>query len=68
MIHDLKKQIVRELKELHAQIDVQKRVIKRNVGNERATSGAESQLKQLHTRVGVLETNLKPQEPEGEPA
>jgi hypothetical protein len=66
----IKTQLTAGIKQLEADIDAQKRVIKHNATKGLAIEDAEQHLKQLNTRLSILETNLKKcgPEPEGEVA
>ena len=55
LIDELEKQ----MKQVRADIESQKHVIKRSVGNPAITEAAEQDLKELRTRMTVLETNRK---------
>ena len=67
---EIRAQIMAEIKRVRTDIDAQKRVIRHNTSKSLVIQEAEQELKQLHTRLGVLEANLKKSdlEPEGEPA
>ena len=65
-MHQIKTQLTAEIKQFEADIDAQKRVIKHNTTKGLATEDAERNLKQLRTRLGVLETNLSKCDPEPE--
>jgi hypothetical protein len=69
-MEQIKTQLTAEIKKFEANIDAQKRVIKHNTTKGLPTEDAERNLKQLRTRLSVLETNLKKcnLEPEGEVA
>ena len=62
--------LIAEIKQFEADIDAQKRVIRHSTTKGLAVEDAEQNLKQLRTRLSVLETNLKKchPEPEGEVA
>ena len=64
----IKTQLTAEIKQLEADIDAQKRVIKHNTTKGLAFEDAERNLRQLLTRLTVLETNLRKCDPapEGE--
>jgi hypothetical protein len=66
----IKTQLIAEIKQFEADIDAQKRVIRHSITKGLAVEDAERNLKQLRTRLTVLETNLKKcnAEPEGEVA
>jgi hypothetical protein len=55
LIDELEKQ----MKQVRADIETQKHVIKRSVGNSAITEAAERYLKELRTRMTVLETNRR---------
>jgi len=55
LIDELEKQ----MKQVRADIETQKHVIKRGVGNPAITEAAEQDLKELRTRMTVLETNRR---------
>ena len=69
-MQQIKTQLIAEIKQFEADIDAQKRVIKHSITNGLAVEDAEQNLKQLRTRLCVLEANLKKcdPEPEGEVA
>jgi len=69
-MEQIKTQLIAEIKQFEAEIDAQKRVIKHSITKGLAVEDAEQNLKQLRTRLSVLETNLKKcnPEPEGEVA
>jgi chaperonin cofactor prefoldin len=55
----LDEQLTAEIKKIRAEMDAQKHIIKRSVGNALILGAAEQHLKELHTRLAVLETNRK---------
>jgi hypothetical protein len=59
----MRNRIIKEIKLIEKEIDAQKRAIKHNTNNGPAVEVAEQNLKQLHTRLGVLQTNLKKCDP-----
>jgi uncharacterized protein involved in exopolysaccharide biosynthesis len=59
MANDLFTRITAEIKELQREADAQKHVIKRSAGKPPVIEAAEAELKALHTRLAVLEENLK---------
>lgn len=59
MTTDLFTRITTEIKQLERQVDAQKRVIKKSAGKTRKIEQAEAELKALHTRLAVLEENLR---------
>ena len=65
-MEQIKIQLTAEIKKFEADIDAQKRVIKHNITKGLATEDAERNLKQLHTRLTVLETNLRKCDPQSE--
>ena len=69
-MEQIKTQLIAEIKQFEADIDAQKRVIKHSITKGLAVEDAEQNLKQLRTRLTVLEINLKKcnPEPEGEVA
>ncbi|MGZ6007619.1 MAG: hypothetical protein ACXWKS_09190 [Rhizomicrobium sp.] len=70
-MEQIKTQLTAGIKKLEADIDAQKRVIKHTTSTKGlAFEDAERNLKQLHTRLTVLETNLRKcdRQPEGEVA
>ena len=69
-MQQIKTQLIAEIKQFEADIDAQKRVIKHSIAKGLTVEDAERNLKQLRTRLSVLETNLKKchPEPEGEVA
>jgi hypothetical protein len=69
-MEQIKTQLIAEIKQFEAEIDAQKRVIKHSITKGLAVEDAEQNLKQLRTRLSVLEANLKKcdPEPEGEVA
>jgi hypothetical protein len=69
-MEQIKTQLTAEIKKFEADIDAQKRVIRHNTIKGLAIEDAEHNLKQLRTRLAVLETNLRKcdQQPEGEVA
>lgn len=69
-MEQIKTQLIAEIKQFEAEIDAQKRVIKHSITKGLAVEDAEQNLKQLRTRLSVLQTNLKKcdPEPEGEVA
>jgi len=69
-MEQIKTQLIAEIKQFEADIDAQKRVIKHSITKGLAVEDAEQNLKQLRTRLSVLEANLKKcdPEPEGEVA
>jgi hypothetical protein len=52
-------ELEKELKQVRADIESQKHVLKRSIGNAVITQAAQQHLKELHTRMTVLETNRK---------
>ena len=60
--------LIAEIKQFEADIDAHKRVIRHSTTKGLAVEDAEQNLKQLRTRLTVLQTNLKKcnPEPEGE--
>ena len=62
----IKTQLIAEIKQFEADIDAQKRVIKHSITKGLAVEEAEQNLKQLRTRLSVLQTNLKKCDPEPE--
>jgi hypothetical protein len=52
-------QITAELEQIERDIGLQKKVIKRSIGNQAVIDAAELELKALHTRQSILEKNLK---------
>jgi Fic family protein len=69
-MQQIKTQLIAEIKQFEADIEAQKRAIRHSTTKGLAVEGAEQNLKQLRTRLSVLETNLKKcdPEPEGEVA
>ena len=65
-MQQIKTQLTAEIKQFEADIDAQKRVIRHNITKGLAVEDAERNLKQLRTRLSVLETNLKKCDPEPE--
>ena len=65
-MEQIKTQLTAEIKKFEADIDAQKRVIKHNTTKGLATEDAERNLKQLRTRLTVLETNLRKCDPQSE--
>ncbi|MEA2980532.1 MAG: hypothetical protein QOF91_3754 [Alphaproteobacteria bacterium] len=59
MTADMEAQLLDEISLLRTSIDMQKRVIKRNLGKAKSAEEAQQHLKELNTRLGVLEGNLK---------
>ena len=59
MSGDLVDELAKQMKQVRADIETQKHVIKRSVGNSVITQAAEQSLKELRTRMTVLETNRK---------
>ena len=57
MVEELRVQIAAEIKRVHNELDELKRLIKTNIGNTLVVEKAEQELKALHTRLSVLETN-----------
>jgi len=55
----LDKQLTAEIKKLQAEMNAQKQIIKRSVGNPLVLEAAEQHLKELHTHLAVLESNRK---------
>jgi hypothetical protein len=67
MATDLATRITTEIDQLMREMDAQKRVIKKSLGNTRVIEAAEAELKALNIRLTVLKGNLKrlgSQEPE----
>jgi len=62
VMQKIKTQLTAEIKQLEADIDAQKRVIRHNTRGL-ALEDAERNLRQLRTRLTVLETNLRKCEP-----
>ena len=56
---EIKSRITEEIKAVEEEIEVQKRVIKHNANNSSILQSAEQNLKGLHTRLGVLQSNLE---------
>jgi hypothetical protein len=48
-----------ELADARSQIEVLRQRVKRLIGNQPALEAVEADLRQLHTRLGVLEANHK---------
>ena len=69
-MEQIKTQLIAEIKKFEADIEAQKRMIRHSTTKGLAVEDAEQNLKQLRTRLTVLETNLKKcnPEPEGEVA
>ena len=65
-MEQIKTQLIAEIKQFEAEIDAQKRVIKHSITKGSAVEDAEQNLKQLRTRLSVLQTNLKKCDPEPE--
>ncbi len=65
-MEQIKTQLIAEIKQFEAEIDAQKRVIKHSITKGLAVEDAEQNLKQLRTRLSVLQTNLKKFDPEPE--
>jgi len=65
-MEQIKTQLIAEIKQFEAEIDAQKRVIKHSITKGLAVEDAEQNLKQLRTRLSVLQTNLKKCDPEPE--
>ena len=65
-MEQIKTQLIAEIKQFEAEIDAQKRVIKHSITKGLAIEDAEQNLKQLRTRLSVLQTNLKKCDPEPE--
>jgi hypothetical protein len=55
---DVRNEIVKEIRRIQGEIDEQKALIKRNVGNKLVIETAEIEMKALHTRLSTLEANL----------
>jgi len=58
-MQDLAQQIEIEMKSIERQMETEKRVIKRAIGDPLVMETAESNLKALHTRMSVLQRNLE---------
>jgi parvulin-like peptidyl-prolyl isomerase len=56
---DMQAKLIDEISLLQTNIEMQKRVIKRNLGKAKSAEEAQQHLKELNTRLGVLEGNLK---------
>ena len=54
----VKDDIGREMKRVQDEIDEQKNLIKRHVGDTLVIETAEQEMKALHARLSVLEANL----------
>ena len=69
-MEQIKTKLIAEIKQFEADIEAQKRVIRQSTTKGLAVEDAEQNLKQLRTRLSVLEANLKKcdPEPEGEVA
>jgi hypothetical protein len=65
-MQQIKTQLIAEIKQFEADIEAQKRVIRHGTTKGLAVEDAEQNLKQLHTRLSVLQTNLKKCDPEPE--
>jgi len=65
-MEQIKTQLIAEIKQFKVDIDAQKRVIKHSITKGLAVEDAEQNLKQLRTRLSVLQTNLKKCDPEPE--
>jgi hypothetical protein len=55
---DIPSQLSEEIARIKGEIDDQKRLIKKHVGNILMVETAEAEMKALHTRLSVLEANL----------
>ena len=55
---DVSKQLTDEIDRVKGEIDVQKKLIRKNTGKKLMVETAEAEMKALHTRLSVLEANL----------
>ena len=61
---EIRSRIIEEIKSIEDDIDAQKRTIKHNArNNSPVVHAAEQNLKQLHTRLDVLRSNLEKCDP-----
>jgi hypothetical protein len=58
MTADMEAKLHDEIRLLKTNIEAQKRTIKRNMGKAKPAEEAQQHLKELNTRLGVLEGNL----------
>jgi len=58
MSDDLAAKISREIAHIEEQLDEQKRLIRHSTGNAPVTEAARAELKSLHSRLAVLQSNL----------
>lgn len=61
MPEELRTQIAAEMKPVLTEIDQQKTLIKNNIAKKLVVETAEQEMKAVHTRLSVLETNLAKQ-------
>jgi hypothetical protein len=58
MTDDLRTQITAEIERVQGEIDEQKSLIKKSIAKKLVVETAEQEMKELHTRLSVLEANL----------